>query len=144
MREVGIILIAAFAIDRIVTGIFFLLSFSPDLRSTLEPGPADDPEQKRLYRVIYTIFAAYLGTVVFAGFMRHRLSTLIGTPPKTAWGDLLDVLVTGLLLAGGADRLADALKLMTGGEVKPNQAPIEITGKVVLEQSGRADAAHAG
>jgi hypothetical protein len=144
MREIGIILIASFAIDRVVTGFFFLLSFNPDLRSILEPDSVKDPDAKaeaqRVYRLIYAIFAGYLGTIVFAGEMGHRLSSITGVAlnPKAgdAWGTFLDILLTGLLLAGGADRLADAMKLRAGREEKQPKTPIEITGKVVLEQAG--------
>jgi hypothetical protein len=143
MREVGIILIASFAIDRIVAGIFFLLSYDPELRGMLDPESIKDltgkTEALRTYRVLYTMFAAYLGTVVLAGHLGHRLSTITQVLPKTegGWNTLLDILVTGLLLAGGADRLAEALKLTTGmGDDKKSKTPIEITGRVVLEQSG--------
>ena len=142
MREVGIILIASFAIDRIVTGIFYILSYSRELRPILDPDSIPDPESRadaaKLYRLIYSVCAGYLGIVVVAGEMGIRLSKISGIPADVAggpvMGNVLDVVVTGLLLVGGADRLAEALKLF-GGDTKPAKAPIEITGKVVLEQN---------
>ena len=142
MREIGIILIAAFAIDRIVTGMFYLLSFNADLRATLDPDSLSDPTARaaaaRLYRLVYSVCAGYLGIVIVAGVMGIRLSKIAAIPLDSSlgpvMGNALDVLVTGLLLVGGADRLAEALKLF-GGDIKPAKEPIEITGKVVLEQS---------
>ena len=141
MREVGVILIASFAIDRMVTGLFFLLSFHPDLRAVLDPDSLPDPAAKedatRLCRLIYAVCAGYLSIVIVAGMMGIRLSKITGLELDPNAGSvmstMLDVVVTGLLLIGGADRLAEALKLYGGKESKP-QAPIEITGKVVLEQ----------
>ncbi|MGA3040629.1 MAG: hypothetical protein ABSF54_07560 [Bryobacteraceae bacterium] len=130
MREIGIFLLASFAIDRIVTGMFYLLSFNSELSAILDP-------DAKLHRLIYAVCAGYLGVVVVAGVMGVRLSKISAIPLDSSAGpavsNLLDVLITGLLLAGGADRLAEALKLLAG-EVKPVKAPIEITGKIVLEQ----------
>ena len=150
MREIGIILIASFAIDRIVTGLFYLLSYNSELRALLDPDSVENPALKagatRLYRLIYAVCAGYLGIIVVAGVMGIRLSKIAGLEldPQAgpATSDLLDILITGLLLTGGADRLAEGLKLYSGSPAKPAQAPIEITGKVVLEQeTARAERA---
>ena len=155
MREVGIILIAAFAIDRIVRGLFFLLSYNPDLRGILNPESMRDPEQRaaaaRLYRLVYAICAGYIGIVLVAGHMGIRLTKIAALDldqsvgPVT--GNLLDVVITGLLLSGGADGLAEALKLYSGKESKSPEGaerPIEITGKVVIEQAAAASAGAGG
>lgn len=142
MREIGIVLIASFAIDRIVTGLFFLLSFVPELRPIVDPESIEDPAAKasamRNYRVLYAIVAGYLATVVLAGQLGIRLSAITGLLPDAksgeGWSSFLDILLTGLLLVGGADRLSEALKLAVGGDEKKSKTPIEITGKVVLEQ----------
>jgi len=142
VREVGIILIASFAIDRIVTGLFFLLSYNAELRTILDPNTLEDPVAKasaaKLYRLVYTVCTGYLGIVVVAGVMGIRLSRIAGLELDPNAGpitsSMLDILITGLLLAGGAERLAEALKLYGDKDSKPRQAPIEITGKVVLEQ----------
>ena len=142
MREVGIILIAAFAIDRVVSGLFYLLSYNTQLRTILDPDSIEDPAEKaaavKRYRIVYAVCAGYLGIVIVAGSMGIRLSRITGleldAQAGTVTTTLLDILLTGLLLTGGADRLADALKLFGGKEPKTPPAPIEITGKVVLEQ----------
>lgn len=152
MREVGIILIAAFAIDRVVSGLFYLLSYNGELRTILDPDSVEDPSEKaaamKRYRIVYAVCGGYLGIVVVAGSMGVRLSRIAGLEldPQagTVTTTLLDILITGLLLTGGADRLADALKLFGGKESKAPPAPIEITGRVVLEQAPtKTETAHA-
>jgi hypothetical protein len=148
MREIGIILIASFAVDRIVTGLFFLLSFNADLKTVLDPDSIQDPTQRaealKNYRLIYAVVAGYLAIVFVAGLMGVRLSAITGLAPDLkglpVMNELMDILITGLLLVGGADRLADALKLLRGESGRASQAPIEITGKVTLQQEG-ADSA---
>jgi len=92
------------------------------------------------YRLIYAIVAGYLAIVFVAGLMGVRLSAITGLTPDLKglpdMNQLLDILLTGLLLVGGADRLADGLKLLRGEGGRGSQAPIEITGKVVLQQEG--------
>ena len=92
----------------------------------------------KLNRLVYSVCAGYLGIVIVAGVMGIRLSKIAAIQLDSSLGPVtgnaLDVLVTGLLLVGGSDRLAEALKLF-GGDTKPAKEPIEITGKVVLEQS---------
>ncbi len=143
MREIGIILIASFAVDRIVTGLFFLLSYNADLRgAVLDPDSIQDPMEKtealKNYRLIYAVVAGYLAIVFVAGLMGVRFSAITGLTPDLndmpVMNQLLDILLTGLLLVGGADRLSDALKLLKGEGGRASQAPIEITGKVVLQQ----------
>jgi hypothetical protein len=128
MREIGIILIPSFAIDRIVTGVFYLLSYNPELKAILDPQSA---EATRLYQLVYGICAGYLGIVIVAGVMGIRISKIAGIPldanVSPIMNSLLDVPVTGLLLTGGADRLAEGLKLF--GERKTLKEPIEIKGK---------------
>ena len=136
-----------------MTGLFFLLSFNAELASALDPDSVEDAAQRgralRSYRMIYAIVAGYLSIVFVAGLMGVRLSAITGLAPDPKAGpvmnDLLDILLTGLLLVGGADRLADALKLFKGEGAKTSHAPIEITGRVILQQEGvKADKAPAG
>jgi hypothetical protein len=144
MAAIVLILVAAFAIDRLVTGLFFLLSFSDELRPLIGEDPAHpDEHATRVRRLIYALVAGYLGIVVIAGILKVRLFEMMQT---TAIGDvkpnaLVDTLLTGLIMAGGADRLAELLKAYGGGgEKKGGDKPIEVTGKLVLEQAAGAAA----
>jgi len=141
MAALTIILIAAFAIDRLVNGLFFLLSFSDDLRPLVSEDPAHPDEgAARTRRLIYGLVAGYLGVVVVAGILKVRLFEIIQfTPaPDGKPNAMLDTLLTGLILAGGADRLSELVKSFSGEGKKGGEKPIEITGKLVLEQPAAA------
>jgi len=144
MGAIGVILIASFAIDRIVTGLFFLLSYSKDLHPLVAEdsavGGPKDGRAAKTRRLIYTLIGGYLGTVIIAGILNVRLfaMTKFALPDQTP-SPLLDTLMTGLILAGGADRLAEALKLFGGSPPeRKSDRPIEITGRLVLEQGSDA------
>ena len=151
-KVIALILIASFALDRIVTGILFLLSYRKDWRKRF-PDPASMPpgetqvEAARKYKLLYGSIAAFLGVVVIAGYLKIRLLELMGlitldpvpAPPATApfpTKQIFDALITGLLLTGGAERVAEILKMMSGGsgEAKSQSKPVEITGRLVLEK----------
>jgi len=141
MGDIATILIASFAIDRIVAGLFFLLSYSDSLRpligESVVQAPIRNEGAARTRRLLYALFAGYLGIVVIAGILNVRLSALTKLPggANPLSNPLLDTLMTGLIVAAGADRVADALKLFGApGAEKKTEHPIEITGKLVLEQ----------
>jgi hypothetical protein len=146
-----LILVASFAIDRIVTGILFLLSFSsawtrrfPEA-ALLDEGAARKQAEKK-QKLIYFVLAGVLGIVMLAGFGNIRLLDALGVqPPKpapdpdspgfaTSLFQWLDKILTGLILMGGAERISKVLKEhgLPGAE-KPASRPIEITGKLILE-----------
>ena len=143
MSAVGVILVASFAVDRVVTALLFLLSLNPNLRSICDPDSVQDQGErdaaKKEYRLLYAIFAGYLSTVVIAGLLGIRLMTLLGAQldPNTqlALHPLVDVVLTGCILVGGSDRIADGLKLMAGSRKTEAQSPppLEITGTLVLQ-----------
>ena len=142
MRAIALILIGSFAVDRIVAGLFFLLSYSSDLRKSLDPSAVKDPEKQaeatRNYRLLYAIFGGYLGTVVMAGYMHIRLFASTDVPGSEFIGQypLLDIFLTGLVLLGGADRLGEVLRMLgSSGAPEKKEAPLEIKGKLILEQS---------
>jgi hypothetical protein len=136
MGALTILLIAAFGIDRLVTGLFFLLSFSDDLRPLLVEDPAHPNDRAaRARRLIYAIVAGYLGIVVVAGILQVRLFDM-AAPMGAKPNPLVDALLTGMILAAGADRIADIVKSFGTGAVaakKPEDKPVEITGRLILE-----------
>ncbi len=137
VNAIALVLIASFAIDQIVSGILFLLSYSREWNRRF-PDPAllegegrTAAEKKR--KVVYFVFAGAIGTVVLAYFGQVRVLTSLGVPASP----FLDVLLTGLILMGGSDRVADLLKMGGGrpdGEKTPSARPIEIRGTLTLEQ----------
>lgn len=168
---VVLVLVASFVIDRMVSGLLFLLSFSktwnrviPDV-SLMKPGVTRARAEKK-QKLVYFVLAGFLGVVVLAGFGQVRLLASLRamekeaaaiTPPPAAQpaaqpaaeasrkpGDpfrlsdrdlrWLDLIVTGLVLMGVADRLSQILKLPGApGVEKPEPKPLEITGKLTIE-----------
>ena len=126
------VVIASFAIDRIVSAFLFLLRFA-----RIIPDPAflkPEPKRKRAEQVntlVYTLLAGVLGVVVLAYFGDIRLLHAIGFQqinPK------LDMIVTGLLLMGGAEQIGKILDLHgTRASEKDESRPIEVTGTLKLE-----------
>jgi hypothetical protein len=136
MGALTIILIASFAIDRLVTGLFFLLAFSDDLRPLVLEDPArPDGRAARARRLIYAIVAGYLGIVVVAGILKVHLFEM-AAPADAKPNAFLDTVLTGMILAAGADRLSEIVKSFggDGGARHAPEKPIEITGKLILEQ----------
>ena len=141
IQSIALILIGAFAIDRVVSGLFFLMSYSDDLRASLDPSAVTDPRERadaiRNYRLLYAIVGGYLGTVVMAGYMNIRLFSAELVPGSDVIGQypLLDIVLTGLVLLGGADRVAEVLKMLgASGASSQQNAPLEVKGTLVLQQ----------
>lgn len=134
ISAIAVILIASFAIDRIVTGLLFLLSFfRPWAQRFPEPATRDGEERfgaERKHKLAYFVFAGALALFLcLYGNLRIFHASGFQVP------EWLDAIVTGLLLMGGADRMAALLNLGGGGgESKSSQQPIQITGKITLEQ----------
>jgi hypothetical protein len=134
ISAIAIILIASFAIDRIVTGLLFLLSFlHPWAQRFPEPVTRDGAERidaERKQKLVYFAFAGVLA--VFLGWYGNLRIFHASGFDVPGW---IDAIVTGLLLMGGADRVAALLNIGGGGgESKSSQQPIQITGKITLEQ----------
>lgn len=142
MNAITVVLIAAFGIDRVVAGLFFLLSFSPDLRPlVVEDAAKPNQPAARARRLIYALVAGYLGVVVVAGIMKVHIFEMmqIAAPGVPVPNPLLDTLLSGMIMAAGADRISELVKSFgdSGGKKGGGggEKPIEITGKLVLEQS---------
>lgn len=136
LTAIAVILIAAFAIDRIATGILFGLSYlGPWVRTFPDPLSVADGNERRMaekkQKLAYFVLAGIFAIVVLAGFGNLRIFTQLGFKMNA----FLDVIVTGLIMVGGSDRIAAILKLSGGpGADQPTSRPIEITGKLVLEE----------
>jgi hypothetical protein len=148
VNAIVLILVAAFAVDRIATGLLFLLSFlKPWARRFPDPAliesSVDKVKAEKKQRLVYFAIAGILGIVVLAGFANIRLLAALGVvpkpsvPPSPSDGSLhafLDIVITGLVLMGAADRVARLLKLPGTPGLEPAEPrPLEITGKLTLE-----------
>jgi hypothetical protein len=138
VTAIAMILIASFAIDRIAVGLLFLFSFMPKWKRTFpepssfaEPGERASAERKR--KLIYFVFAGVLAGAFLAGYGQDRILKAAGF----SINPLLDAVVTGLILMGGADRMTELLKMIGVQNAEKAEAsphPIEITGRVILEE----------
>ncbi len=137
ISAIAVILIASFAIDRVVTGLLFLLSFVKSWRQYFPDPTAQEGEERaaseRKLKLAYFVFAGILGIALLGGYGKMRIFAASGFPDVPWW---LDALATGLILMGGADRVAAFLNM--GGPLGEKAAPqpIQISGKIVLEDSG--------
>jgi hypothetical protein len=135
ISAIAVILIGSFAIDRIVTGLMFLLAFShlwtqrfPDPATSVEK---DRPDAERRNKLAYFCFSGLLA-ILLCFYGNLRIFRAAGFPDVPGW---LDALITGLVLMGGADRVAGFLSLGSeASEHKSAQQPIQISGKITLDQ----------
>ena len=134
----AVIVIGAFAIERITNGIVFLLdmfNFTWWRRMSPDPASLTDPiaraAAERRHTLAYFVLAFALG-LVLTGFGRLRVLNAVGV--ETTW--YFDVVLTALILVGGADRVAELLKVpgARGGN-KPVERPVQVTGTLVLEDA---------
>jgi hypothetical protein len=134
----AVIVIGAFAIERITHGMLFLLDlldFTWWRRLSEDPALQADPiaraaaERKRTFT--YFVLAFALG-LVLTGFGKLRVLNAVGI--ETTW--YFDVVLTALILVGGADRVAELLKVpgARSGE-KAVERPVQVSGTLVLEDA---------
>ena len=142
---IAMVLIASFAIDRIVTGMLFLLSFNdrwtrrfPDPDAVMDA--AERVRARNTQKLLYYCFGGVLAVVVLGWYGKVRVLAALGFPTNA----VLDTLLTGLILVGGSDRVADLLKMPGARAEKPEPRPITIQGTLVLEEKPRADEAPDG
>ncbi|HXI99987.1 MAG TPA: hypothetical protein VNH44_02115 [Micropepsaceae bacterium] len=138
ISAIAIILIASFAIDRIVTGLLFILGFfKPWVRYFPDPATLETEAKaaaERKQKLAYFGLSGLLGIVLLSGYGKLRIFSVSGFPDVPAW---LDTVITGLILVGGADRVAAFLNVGGPfGASKPAHQPIEISGKITLEDNG--------
>lgn len=141
ISAIALVLLLCFALDRIVRGLFFLLSYIPAwARSFPDPDLDDVTVSRRMEsnrRLVYFIVSAVLALVVVAWFGDVRLLSALGF---TAVNPILDVLVTALVLTAGADRTQGILQSLGAGGAEPpspKPTPIEITGKLTIDDQSK-------
>jgi hypothetical protein len=126
-----LVLIASFAVDRITRGVLFVLSLFGFWRRLVPEG-----EDEKRQRVAYIVVAGALSVAVLSWVGNVRLLAALGF---TQVSPLIDSLFTGLLLTAGADRTEAMLQKMGAGG--GDRGPLEITGKVVLEDTRKEEKA---
>jgi hypothetical protein len=124
--------LAAFAVERVTTGILFLLSFWGLWRAQFpDPDALTDPEKiaraRRKSKLAYFVLAGALVLVVARSPEIRILHALNLEGPA-----LLDIALTCLVLVAGSDRIGEFLKGEGGSGVEKASKPVEIVGRVQL------------
>ena len=131
VSAIALVLIASFAIDRLVTGVMFVITFAgllPD--PAMQESASARISADRKYKLIYYLLAGVLGIFALAHYGHLRLlSALMPTVDP-----LVDTVVTGLALMGGADRLAEYMKIGAPESAKQTPPAVQVTGKLTLEE----------
>ena len=131
---IAFVLLLSFAIDRVVAGILFALSWSERWRHLCpDPDTLADPHEKaaaqRAHKTAYFIFAA-LFSVVLLRFVGSGVLAQMGFRPGN-----LDLLLTALIVMGGAERVsAFSNSLQPSSENVVSEPPLHITGTLTLEE----------
>lgn len=125
---ITIILIASFAIDRLVTLLMFLLPFAKLL-------PDQDPELlKKRERVTYIALAGFLG-LLLGYFGDIRLLAGLGFSNNV----VINAIVTALILTAGSDSISALLKRISGASVgKEEPKPLVVQGALTLRRPDRS------
>ncbi len=131
VSAVALIVLAAFAVDRIVSAMLFLLLY---IHILPDPGAKSGPDQiaaERTYKLVYFIASLILVAVVLQMFSSIRILAAMGL---RADSPLLDELLTGIVLLGGTERLG---AWMQPGETESGtlstEQPIQVTGRLTLD-----------
>lgn len=131
-----IILIASFAIDRIVSALMFL--FRTKKKTASLP---DEPEkrkvsetQKRREKLLYLVLAGTLGLAL--GYWGEiRILEGLGFSKNV----LINVILTALILTAGSESISLLLKKMGAGSVvESDPKPLEVRGNLILERPADA------
>lgn len=139
---IALILVASFAIDRIVRGLLFVLSYVPRwVRLVPDPNDPDTPfARRRHFQLAYFCLAAFLGIIVLAWYGGVRVLAAMGF---AGVHPVLDTLITGLILVAGAERTESLLRTLgaEGPAAPPEQdtTPIQIIGTLVLDGDRQED-----
>lgn len=134
---VVLVTMASLVIDRVVSAILLLLSFSKRFPDPTVGGPEGRARAEKRLRLAGWAIAAALSTVVVIAFEPVRILAALDMQSANP---LLDAALTVLVLTGGSDFVGSLLKLRSGSVV-PDSAPkpIEVTGRLVMSEYGRGE-----
>ena len=122
------IAIAAFAIDRTVAALLFLLSYAWKSADPALVPPEARVQAERSYKLAYFVFACALALLAYF-YGRLSVFSVLGFPHNP----VLDAFITMLVLVGGSDRISALLKVPDAARLsKPPAEPIKISGTVTL------------
>jgi len=135
----AMLVLAAFALERVTTGVLFLLSFYGPWKARFpEPARVADADAssdaERRNRLAYFTLAGSMALLVVLLSPEIRvLYAMDMTAPA-----ILDVGLTWLVLVAGSDRIGDLVQDRRIGAVEKPPKPIQIEGRVTLVDSPEA------
>jgi hypothetical protein len=137
VNVIAVLVIASFAIDRIVAALLFVVGFfGPRGQALSDATFVSEPSAARKRKLVYFLLASALCAVVLVALPDFRVLAGLGYAANRA----LDTFITALLVLGGSDRISDLLGKTPGGsapEAASAPKPIEVTGRLILEEPGK-------
>lgn len=154
---VALMLFISFAIDRITTGLMFVLSFMPFWPkyvhdSTSESGTKNGTDSEKLYRVFYFVIATFLAIIAMMYVNMKVILMSDSTPPPSHIGVLIalgmkkidwavDSVVTALVLVASSDFLGRLIeKSGAYDKTEVQSQTIQVTGELNLVRPPNSDA----
>jgi hypothetical protein len=135
----AMLVLAAFALERVTTAVLFLLSFyGPWEKRFREPariadGDARSNAERRTRLAYFTIAGSMALLVVLLSPEIRVLYAMDMTAPA-----ILDIGLTWLVLVAGSDRIGELVQDRRIGAVEKPSKPIQIEGRVTLVDSPEA------
>jgi hypothetical protein len=138
INVLAMLLIAAFAIERITSGILFLLEFFHVLP---DPESFEKPQRERLKRkrALWSFLISAGLTVLLLLYIPSEFGFVNALGVGTGIPPLLDRILLGVVLLGGSERMSVFLKMVgaPGGDAGSGGAQaVEVSGKLTLEDPG--------
>lgn len=131
------LLLAAFAVDRVASAVTFVV-FRPKKAKPSQDAEATAWSQKLWYFVV----AAILAVAILAATSKVRLLEAMGMVYDTspALDKFVDVVLTFMVLVGGAERISVLLKAPATASVPAE--PLEVRGTITLADSQQTARSH--
>ncbi len=136
------LLIAAFAIERISAGILFLLGM---FKVFADPDSFDDAAKRAIAKKKYTLYHFLVSTLLVILVLLYvgdfRFLDALGLGNRTDLSRmplLMDHLLLGVVLIGGAEQMSAFLKMVGAPGASARDVgvqPVEVSGKLTLEES---------
>ncbi|HEY7617072.1 MAG TPA: hypothetical protein VH744_09735 [Terriglobales bacterium] len=123
----ALIALAAFAIERVTTGLLFLLSFWRTWQA-LFSCPGEPGKAEKRSKLAYFVLAGALVLLVVLIVPEIRVLNVLNIQAP----EILDVALTWLVLVGGSDRIGELVKGRSAAAPEKPSKPIEIKGSVRL------------
>jgi hypothetical protein len=138
VNVIAVLVIASFAIDRTVAAVLFIVGFfGAGAQSLADADPALATAAARKRKLVYFLLAGALCAAVLIELPNFRVLNTLGFAANRT----LDFFVTGLIVLGGSDRMADLLGKVPGAAAveppPPPPKPIEVSGRLILEEPGK-------